>query len=466
MEFKISDKMRNMKPSIIREILKQMSDPTLISFAGGNPAADSFPAEDIARFSDELLRQDPVAALQYSVSEGVPSVREAVRAFANRRERVAKENDGVLITSGSQQILDFAAKCLCNEGDVVAVENPAFLGAFNAFRSSGARLAGVPMEDDGVNLAALEAVFAAPEKPRFFYCIPNFQNPTGKTMSLAKRRAVYALAVRYGVPVLEDDPYGELRIAGEPVPSIKSMDTEGAVIYAGSFSKILCPGMRLAYCVCDKKLMAAFVVAKQCSDVHTNVWAQRVCEAMLTRTDMDAHIREIRKIYAAKAALMMEQLDEKCPQVRYTRPEGGMFIWGTLPEGADMPAFVRECLARKLALVPGNAFMVDEEAPCGSFRMNFHPHAGEHREGCFRYGRGACRAGALTCRRDKTNQSGAPFQRERRSGFLISRSARLTAPAPRRGPCACTACIGCPPCRTSVCWRSRNRNPRICPRNR
>ena len=190
-------------------------------------------------------------------------------------------------------------------------------------------------------------------------------------MSRAKRRAVYALAVRYGVPVLEDDPYGELRIAGEPVPSIKSMDTEGAVIYAGSFSKILCPGMRLAYCVCDKKLMAAFVVAKQCSDVHTNVWAQRVCEAMLTRTDMDAHIREIRKIYAAKAALMMEQLDEKCPQVRYTRPEGGMFIWGTLPEGADMPAFVRECLARKLALVPGNAFMVDEEAPCGSFRMNF-----------------------------------------------------------------------------------------------
>ena len=190
-------------------------------------------------------------------------------------------------------------------------------------------------------------------------------------MILAKRRAVYALAVRYGVPVLEDDPYGELRIAGGPVPSIKSMDTEGAVIYAGSFSKILCPGMRLAYCVCDKKLMAAFVVAKQCSDVHTNVWAQCVCEAMLTRTDMDAHIREIRKIYAAKAALMMEQLDEKCPQVRYTRPEGGMFIWGTLPEGADMPAFVRECLARKLALVPGNAFMVDEEAPCGSFRMNF-----------------------------------------------------------------------------------------------
>lgn len=371
MEYELSRNMHGMKPSIIREILKQMSDPSLISFAGGNPAPESFPNEEIAAASARLLAQDPAGMLQYSVTEGVPAVLEQVRRFANRHELRVRGQDALLLCTGSQQVLDLATKCLCNEGDTIAVEEPAFLGAYNTFRSYGAKLAGVPMEEDGVDLAALEAVFAAPEKPRFFYCIPNFQNPTGKTMSLAKRRAVYALAVRYGVPVLEDDPYGELRIAGGPVPSIKSMDTEGAVIYAGSFSKILCPGMRLAYCVCDKKLMAAFVVAKQCSDVHTNVWAQRVCEAMLTRTDMDAHIREIRKIYAAKAALMMEQLDEKCPQVRYTRPEGGMFIWGTLPEGADMPAFVRECLARKLALVPGNAFMVDEEAPCGSFRMNF-----------------------------------------------------------------------------------------------
>ena len=371
MEYELSRNMRGMKPSIIREILKQMSDPSLISFAGGNPAPESFPNEEIAAASARLLAQDPAGMLQYSVTEGVPAVLEQVRRFANRHELRVRGQDALLLCTGSQQVLDLATKCLCNEGDTIAVEEPAFLGAYNTFRSYGAKLAGVPMEEDGVDLAALEAVFAAPEKPRFFYCIPNFQNPTGKTMSLAKRRAVYALAVRYGVPVLEDDPYGELRIAGGPVPSIKSMDTEGAVIYAGSFSKILCPGMRLAYCVCDKKLMAAFVVAKQCSDVHTNVWAQLVCEAMLTRTDMDAHIREIRKIYAAKAALMMEQLDEKCPQVRYTRPEGGMFIWGTLPEGADMPAFVRECLARKLALVPGNAFMVDEEAPCGSFRMNF-----------------------------------------------------------------------------------------------
>lgn len=371
MEFHISDKMRNMKPSIIREILKQMSDPTLISFAGGNPAADSFPAADIARFSEELLRENPAATLQYSVTEGVPSVRTAIRAFANRYEPIAKENDTVLVVSGSQQILDFAAKCLCNEGDTVAVEEPAFLGAYNAFRSSGARLAGVPLEEDGVDLAALEAVFAAKEKPRFFYCIPNFQNPTGRTMSLAKRRAVYALSARYGVPVLEDDPYGELRIAGERLPSIKSMDAEGLVIYAGSFSKILCPGMRLAYCICSEALGRHFVVAKQCSDVHTNVWSQRVCEAILTRTDIEAHLRRIRAIYAEKARQMVALLDEKCPHIRHTVPQGGMFLWATLPSGVDMPAFVAKCLARNLALIPGNAFMVDDSAPCQSVRMNY-----------------------------------------------------------------------------------------------
>ena len=371
MEYTLSRNMRGMKPSIIREILKQMNDPSLISFAGGNPAPESFPEKEIAAASARLLAQDPVGMLQYSVTEGVPAVLEQVRRFANRHELRVRRQDALLLCTGSQQVLDLATKCLCNEGDTIAVEDPAFLGAYNTFRSYGAKLAGVPMEEDGVSLAALEAVFAAPEKPRFFYCIPNFQNPTGKTMSLVKRRGVLALARKYGVPVLEDDPYGELRFAGAPVPSIKSLDEGNSVIYAASFSKILCPGMRLAFCACDEKLARSMVVAKQGSDVHTNVWAQRVCEAMLTRTDMDAHIREIRKIYAAKAALMMEQLDEKCPQVRYTRPEGGMFIWGTLPEGADMPAFVRECLARKLALVPGNAFMVDEEAPCGSFRMNF-----------------------------------------------------------------------------------------------
>ena len=376
MEFKISDKMRNMKPSIIREILKQMSDPTLISFAGGNPAADSFPAEDIARFSDELLRQDPVAALQYSVSEGVPSVREAVRAFANRRERVAKENDGVLITSGSQQILDFAAKCLCNEGDVVAVENPAFLGAFNAFRSSGARLAGVPMEDDGVNLAALEAVFAAPEKPRFFYCIPNFQNPTGKTMSLAKRRGVLALARRYGVPVLEDDPYRDIRYSGEDLPPIKHFDTTGHVVMAGSFSKIFSPGSRLGYVVADTETIQHLVDVKSATNSHTSMLPQILCAEFFKRGCYPAHHQMICDLYRRRRDVMLQSIDRYFPAgTKHSNPDGGLFTWVELPGGIDTSALLQESStdpAVNVAFVAGEGFFSDRDGQGKNcMRMSF-----------------------------------------------------------------------------------------------
>lgn len=371
MRYEISDKMAGLKPSIIRELLKQMSDPTLISFAGGNPAQDSFPASEIARFSDELLRGQPAAVLQYSVSEGVPAMREAMKTFLNRRWELVRATDELIVTSGSQQILDIAAKVLCNEGDTVAVEDPAFLSAYLSFRSYGAKLAGVPMEADGVDLAALEAVFAASPRPRFFYCIPNFQNPTGRTMSLAKRKAVYELAVKYGVPVLEDDPYGELRFTGEDVPPIKSFDKEGAVLYAASFSKILCPGMRLAACVAHQDLARHLVVAKQSADVHTTVWSQRICGEMLAQVDMDAHIQDLRALYRDKARCMMGALDELCPELTYEKPEGGMFLWATLPRDVPMQAYVQACLAQKVALVPGNAFQVDENVPCQSFRMNF-----------------------------------------------------------------------------------------------
>lgn len=371
MNFEISNRMSGLKPSIIRELLKQMADPALISFAGGNPAQDSFPAEEICRFSDNLLRSEPVKTLQYSVSEGIPEVREAVKQFANRLFPICKESDSLVMMSGSQQILDLTAKCLCNEGAVVAVEEPAFLSAYLTFRSSGAEVKGVPMQPDGLDLEALERVLSAKPKPAFFYCIPNFQNPTGYTTSLEKRKAIYELTERYGVPVLEDDPYGELRFSGEALPPIKALGAGEHVIYAGSFSKILCPGMRLAYCIADQSFMRHMVTAKQCSDVHTNVWAQRVCEKILTQTDMNRHLARLRSIYGEKAKQMMNALDAKCPQITYVRPEGGMFLWGTLPQGISMPDFVQRCLEKKLAVVPGNAFYVDDSAPCNSFRMNF-----------------------------------------------------------------------------------------------
>lgn len=371
MEFRYSDKVLGMRPSIIRELLKQMSDPSLISFAGGNPAADSFPVADIRAFSDKLLETDPVGMLQYSVTEGYGPLRQACRDFANRKWPVVKKSDEVIITSGSQQVIEFMAKLLCNEGDVVAVEEPAFLGAYNSMRSFGAVLRGVPLQPDGVDLEALEAAFAAEPKPKFFYCIPNFQNPTGYTTSAAKRKAIYELAVKYGVPVLEDDPYGELRFAGAPVPSIKSLDEGNSVIYAASFSKILCPGMRLAFCACDKKLAGSMVVAKQGSDVHTNVWAQRVCAELLRTMDMDAHIRAVSAMYGRKAALMARLLREKCPQLTFEAPQGGMFLWAELPQAVRVPEFVQACLEHRLAVIPGSAFYVDGEAPCQGVRLNF-----------------------------------------------------------------------------------------------
>ena len=371
MDFHYSNKVLGMRPSIIRELLKQMSDPSLISFAGGNPAADSFPVADIRAFSDKLLETDPVGMLQYSVTEGYGPLREACRDFANRKWPVVKKSDEVIITSGSQQVIEFMAKLLCNEGDVVAVEEPAFLGAYNSMRSFGAELRGVPLEPDGVDLEALEAPFAAQPKPKFFYCIPNFQNPTGYTTSEEKRKAIYRLAVQYGVPVLEDDPYGALRICGEDVPPIKHFDECGAVVYAGSFSKILCPGMRLAYCAGQGDLIAKMVTAKQGSDVHTNVWAQRVCERMLTQADMDAHIARLQAIYREKANHMMARLDGLGGAVSYVRPEGGMFIWAKLPDEVPVGEFARRCLEKKLAVVPGSAFYTDSAVEQPFVRLNF-----------------------------------------------------------------------------------------------
>lgn len=370
MEFRYSEKVKQMKPSIIRELLKQMNDPSLISFAGGNPAAESFPIDAIRQFSDELLSQDPIGALQYSVTEGYPPLRQAVREYANREFPVVTAQDDLIITSGSQQIIEFMTKLLCNEGDVVAVEEPAFLGAYNSMRSFGAKLAGVPLQPDGVDLACLEQVFAQ-QKPKFFYCIPNFQNPTGYTTSLEKRKAIYELAVKYQVPVLEDDPYGALRICGEALPPIKHFDTQGAVVYAGSFSKVLCPGMRLAFCAGDADLIGKMVVAKQGSDVHTNIWAQRVCERILTQIDLDRHFAYLQAIYREKAEYMMQQLDERLSgRIHYNKPQGGMFLWVTLPDSVDAAEFVQRCLQKKLAVVPGSAFYTTD-VPCQSIRLNF-----------------------------------------------------------------------------------------------
>lgn len=371
-QFEYSDKVNAMRPSIIRELLKQMADPSLISFAGGNPSTEAFPMSEIKRISDELLSGPPAAVLQYSITEGYPPLREKAARYLNQSGAVVKDTDDVIVLSGSQQAMDYLGKLLCNDGDVVATEDPAFLGALNSFRSNGAVLAGVPLQPDGVDLAALEKVLGADKKPKFYYTIPNFQNPTGFTTSWEKRRAVYDLCKRYGVPILEDNPYGELRFTGKDIPPIKSLDDAGLVVYAASMSKVFAPGMRVAFCAGPKELLGRMTVAKQGNDVHTNLWGQRVIDKFMEECDLAAHIARLREIYGQKARHMMDAVGAAVQgKASFVPVEGGMFLWLTLNDGIDVPDFVARCLAQKLAVVPGSAFFVDDAAPCQSVRLNF-----------------------------------------------------------------------------------------------
>jgi len=364
--------MSNVKASAIREILKATADPKMISFAGGNPAVEAFPVKEIEKISADILKNNPISVLQYGITEGDQGLIEAAISFFNRKETAFKDGDKMLITSGSQQIMEFAAKCLCNEGDVVICENPSFLGALNAFKSLGATLRGIDYHGDQLDVKALEEALRMEPKPKFMYLIPNFQNPTGLTMSLEVRKQVLALAKKYEVLILEDNPYGDLRFEGEDIPSIKSLDNDGLVIYAASLSKIIAPGMRVACCIGPQEIIGKFIVAKQASDVHSNLWAQRVMARYLSEYDMEEHISSIRQIYKDKCQLMLDEMKKEFhPDIQYTHPTGGMFIWVTLPTHIPMNDFVKEALKQNVAVVPGNAFLDDDTKECHSFRMNF-----------------------------------------------------------------------------------------------
>ena len=378
MKYEFTNRMANVKASAIREILKATADPQMISFAGGNPAAEAFPVKEIETISADILKNDPISVLQYGITEGDAGLIEAAKIFFNRNENAFKDGDKMIITSGSQQIMEFAAKCLCNEGDVVVCENPSFLGALNAFKSLGAKLRGIEYKDGQLDLEDLEKALKTSPKPKFMYLIPNFQNPTGMTMSLEVRKSVLALAKKYEVLILEDNPYGDLRFEGEAIPSMKSLDEDGLVIYAASLSKIIATGMRVACCMGPEEVVSKFTVAKQASDVHSNLWAQKVMARYLTEYDMDQHIADIQKIYKTKCELMLSEMKKYFhPDVQYTIPTGGMFIWVTLPKHIDMQEFVKKALAQKVAVVPGNAFLDDDTKECHSFRMNFSTPSNE-----------------------------------------------------------------------------------------
>ncbi len=373
MNYNFSAKVSGLQASAIREILKFTAFPDVISFAAGNPAPEAFPAKEIAKISAELVENEPILALQYSITEGYTPLRDTLKTMMSKKNCFSPDNDELIITSGAQQGIELSCKSFCNEGDTLIAEAPSFIGSLNAFRSYNVNLVGVEMEDDGIVIDKLEQTLKANPNTKIIYVIPNFQNPTGRTMSFEKRKAVYDLACKYDVMILEDNPYGDLRFEGEDIPSIKSLDTQGRVIYVGSFSKVLAPGLRVGYVSAPKEVIQKIVVCKQVADVHTNIWAQVVCDRFIKENDFDAHIQYLRGIYRKKYNLMRDCIEANfSKKITFSTPQGGLFVWGTLPSDCDMTGFCKKAVADyKVAVVPGNAFLIKESDPTTSFRLNY-----------------------------------------------------------------------------------------------
>lgn len=372
MTYNVSNKFQNLKPSAIREIFKSLGTPGAISFAAGNPNPDSFPAEAMRKIADDILANEPVTALQYGITEGYTPLRKLVSERLKKVYNIGTPDDDLIIVTGGQQGIELTCKVMCNEGDTVVCENPSFIGALNAFRSLGAKLAGVPLDGDGINLEALEETLKANPDTKLIYTIPTFQNPAGITASLEKRKAMLALAEKYDVLIIEDNPYGDLRFTGEDVPTLKSMDKDGRVVYCGSFSKVLSAGMRIGFVCANKEILSKIVVAKQVEDVHTNVLFQMIVARYMEQYDLEAHIAKIRELYRHKAGLMISALEKYMPkEVSFTRPEGGIFLWCSLPESVSLDEFVKKAVEKNVFVVPGTAFTADTEEVSRSFRLNY-----------------------------------------------------------------------------------------------
>ncbi len=377
MEERISDRMRPLNPSAIREIFKFAGLPGMISFAGGNPSEKTFPAAELAEVSARLFRDQAGTILQYGITEGYAPLRSLTKQRMREKFNVGTDSDDVLVTTGSQQALDMALKCLTNEGDGVIVEDPSFIGALNAFRSYRLTMYGVPMDGGGMDMDALEETLRAHPDVKLIYTIPDFQNPMGVSMAPERRERLYALAERYDCFILEDNPYFELYYdAPAPLPLIKSLDRSGRVIFCGSYSKIVSPGLRVGFCVLDRRLTQKFTVAKQIMDVHSSNFPQMLVYEYVKNYDLEAHIKLCRDVYRAQRDLMVSELDKNLAALQergicFTRPGGGLFIWVDLPPEKSGYTLFEQLVEKKLATVPGSTFDPEARRDKPGIRLNF-----------------------------------------------------------------------------------------------
>ncbi len=371
--FRLARRAQGLRPSAIREILKVTEMPEVISFAGGLPAPELFPVDDVARAAAAILREDGPAALQYGPTEGYGPLRQWVAAHLARTVGVRVAPDQVLITSGSQQALDLLGRVLIDPGDAVLVENPSYLGALQAFRAHQANLVGVPADDDGLRPEELRRTLeAGGAPPKFLYLIPNFQNPTGVSVSAGRRAEIAALAAQFGVPIVEDDPYGRLRYSGEEAPALLAGSGVTGV-HLGTASKILAPGLRVAWlATTDRALFERLVVAKQAADLHTSSFTQRLAWWFLHQSELaDAHLARLRAAYARRRDAMLDALARDFPDgCTWSHPDGGLFLWVRVPVGLDTTRLLPDATARKVAYVPGEPFWVGPPVR-HTLRLNF-----------------------------------------------------------------------------------------------
>lgn len=363
-EYRYAHRMKSMTSSLIRELLKLTEQPDLISFAGGLPAPEMFPVAKFQEACNIVLRESGAQALQYGATEGYRPLREMI-ARHTARYGIEITPDNVMITSGSQQALDFIGRLFINRGDYVVVENPTYLGALQAWNAYGAQYVSVPSDEHGMIVDELENALRV--GPKFIYILPNFQNPTGTTLSQDRRGKLVEVADKYGVPIIEDDPYGQLRFEGEHLPSVVSLDSQyrgpnggcysGNVIYMSTFSKLLAPGLRLAWVIAPPEVTRKIVITKQAADLHTSTFNQVVAYEVGKAGFLDEHVKVIRATYKERRDVMLDTMAETFPsEVHWTHPEGGMFLWGILPEGMNATDVFKVAVEKKVAFVPGGAF--------------------------------------------------------------------------------------------------------------
>jgi 2-aminoadipate transaminase len=367
--FSLSTRMSRMTTSAVREILKVAERPDILSFAGGLPAPELFPIDAVSRAHSEVFAREGQAALQYSTTEGFLPLREWISARMGQRGLTVPP-DQLLITNGSQQGIDLVGKVLLDRGDTVVVENPSYLAALQAFSGFEAKLAVVGSDDLGMKVDELEEVILR-EKPKLIYVIPEFNNPKGTSLAQERRLQLVRLAQKHRVPVLEDDPYGEIRFRGETPKPLAALDDQGVVIYLSTFSKTLAPGMRIGWIAMPKSLVRGLTISKQATDLHSSTVSQRAIAHLLETFDLDGHLAKIRDVYRVRGEAMLRALETELPKgTRWTRPEGGLFIWVRLPDGLDTQKLLPRALDQKVAFVPGHAFFAANPEP-EYMRLNF-----------------------------------------------------------------------------------------------